>query len=137
MDENAALKMALDAANGASPFHRITGFEVVAAAGGTAELGFTAQPELMNHAGALHAGVQCAALDTAAGYAAATLAGPVVTLQMTTQFLASAKGEQFLARASVTKAGKAQLFVDAQLFGRRDGEERLVASAMAVLTKPA
>ena len=137
MNESDALKAGLEMANRASPFHRITGFPITDVEPGRAEIAFEARPELLNHVGALHAGVQCAALDTAAGYAAATLAGPVVTLQMTTQFLASAKGEQFLARASVTKAGKAQLFVDAQLFGRRDGEERLVACAMAVLTKPA
>lgn len=130
------LKMALDAANAASPFHRITGFEVVAAEQGRAELAFASEPDLLNHAGALHAGVQCAALDTVAGYAAATLAGPVVTLQFTTSFLSSAKGERFLASGRVVKAGKNQLFVEASLVATRDGEERLVATASAVLSRP-
>ncbi|MCW3798557.1 PaaI family thioesterase [Sphingomonas sp. BN140010] len=127
--------MALDAANHASPFHRVTGFEVAQAGEGTAEIHFASARELLNHAAALHAGVQCAALDTVCGYAAATLAGPVVTLQMTTQFLSSAKGERFIARGSVVKAGKSQLFAEAQLFAVTEEAERLVATAAAVLTR--
>ena len=129
------LKQALEAANQASPFHRVTGFIIDQAATGQATITFEAAPELLNHAGALHAGVQCAALDTVAGYAAATLAGPVVTLQLSTSFLTSAKGERFRAVGQVVKQGKAQLFVAAELFGLRDGKERLVATASAVLTR--
>jgi uncharacterized protein (TIGR00369 family) len=126
---------ALGAANQASPFHRVTGFAVTAAAQGQAELTFAATPEVLSHAGAVHAGVQCAALDTVAGYAAATLAGAVVTLHLSTSFLSSAKGERFRAVGRVTKQGKAQLFVTAELFAWRGDEERLVANASAVLTR--
>jgi uncharacterized protein (TIGR00369 family) len=129
------LMQALNAANQASPFHRITGFTIKEASAGQATIAFDAAPDLLNHAGALHAGVQCAALDTVAGYAAATLAGPVVTLQLSTSFLASAKGDRFRATGRVVKQGKAQLFVACDLFGMRDGEERLVATASAVLTR--
>lgn len=131
-----ALLALLEAANAASPFHAVTGFNILSAGAGEAVLTFDAKPELTNHAGALHAGVQCAALDTAAGYAAATLAGAVVTLQMTTSFLNSAKGSRFRAAATVAKDGRAQMFVTAELFAERDGEERLVATASAVLAKP-
>lgn len=137
MSANEGLMMALEAANKASPFHRVTGFKVVHAAEGEARLAFEAASELLNHVGALHAGVQCAALDTVAGYAAATLAGPVVTLQFTTSFLSSAKGERFTADARVIKNGKSQLFVEARLHALRDGEERLVATASAVLARAA
>lgn len=126
----------LEAANAASPFHAITGFRILSAGAGEAVVVFDARPELMNHAAALHAGVQCAALDTAAGYAAASLAGAVVTLQMTTSFLNSAKGSHFRAAARVAKDGRAQMFVTAELFVERDGKERLVATASAVLAKP-
>ena len=117
MSEPSPFLPALEAANAASPFHRLTGFAIAEAGQGQAVIAFEARPELMNHAGALHAGVQCAALDSAAGYAAATLAGPVVTLQLSTQFLSSAKGERFTVRAEVVRAGKAQLFVEAKLIG--------------------
>jgi uncharacterized protein (TIGR00369 family) len=135
MNKDEGLILALEAANRASPFHALTGFKVEHAASGEARLAFEGRPELLNHAAALHAGVQCAALDTVAGYAVATLAGPVVTLQFTTSFLSSAKGERFLASGRVVKAGKSQLFVEASLLAVRDGEERLVATAAAVLSK--
>ena len=137
MSGSEGLKPALEAANQASPFNRLAGFTVREAAEGRAVLVFPAAPDLLNHAGALHAGVQCAALDTAAGYAAATIAGPVVTLQLSTSFLSSAKGELFEASAEVVKAGKAQLFVEAELIAIRGEERRLAARASAVLTRPA
>jgi uncharacterized protein (TIGR00369 family) len=130
------LIQALAMASAASPFHQVTGFTVADAGEGFARIVFEDRPELRNHAAALHAGVQCAALDTVAGYAAATLAGAVVTLQITTQFLSSAKGERFEAVGRVTKAGKSQLFVDSELHAHRAGGEAvLVAKAAAVLTR--
>jgi acyl-coenzyme A thioesterase PaaI-like protein len=63
------------------------------------------------------------------------VAGNVVTLQLNLQFLASAKGDRFEARARVTKAGKAQLFAAADLIAWREGAEALAASASAVLAK--
>jgi uncharacterized protein (TIGR00369 family) len=132
MSADEGLVLALEAANRASPFHRITGFTIEHASPGEVRLLFEAKPELLNHAGALHAGVQCAALDTVAGYAAATMAGPVVTLQLTTSFLSSAKGETFVAEGKVVKAGKKQLFVEARLCSLAS-EGKLVATASAVL----
>lgn len=135
MADTADFEAALAAVNGASPFNKLAGFEIVPAEAGAVTLGLAARGELLNHAGALHAGVQAALLDTACGYAAGTLAGNVVTLQLNLQFLASAKGDRFEARARVTKAGKAQLFVAAELIAWRDGAEVLAASASAVLAK--
>ncbi|HZG47371.1 MAG TPA: PaaI family thioesterase [Allosphingosinicella sp.] len=135
MAEGADFGAALAAVNAASPFNKVAGFEIIEAQAGAVTLALAAGPELMNHAGALHAGVQAALLDTACGYAAGTLAGNVVTLQLNLQFLASAKGDRFEARARVTKAGKAQLFAAAELIAWRDGAEVLAASASAVLAK--
>jgi uncharacterized protein (TIGR00369 family) len=126
---------ALEAVNGASPFNRLAGFRVAEARSGAVRLEGAAAPELMNHAGALHAGVQSALIDTACGFAAGTVAGNVVTLQMNVQFLSSAKGDRFEARARVTRAGRSQLFAEAQLFALRGEEEVLVASGTAVLAK--
>lgn len=89
----------------------------------------------MNHAGARQAGVRAALLDTACFYAAGTVAGNVVTLRLNLQFLASAKGDRFEARARVTKAGKAQLFATAELIAWQSGAEVLAASGTAVLAR--
>lgn len=63
------------------------------------------------------------------------MAGNVATLQMNLQFLSSAKGDRFEARACVTKAGQNQIFAEALLFAFRGEEETLVASGTAVLAK--
>ena len=94
-----------------------------------------ARSDLLNHAGALHAGVQSALVDTACGYAAGTLAGNVVTVQLGLQFLSSAKGDRFVARAEVSKAGRTQFFAEARLFAVHDDQEVLVASGTAVLVR--
>lgn len=126
---------ALEAVNGASPFNRLAGFRVAQASAGAVTLEGAAAPELMNHAGALHAGVQAALIDTACGFAAGTVAGNVVTLQLSLQYLSSAKGDRFEARARVTKAGRSQIFAEARLFPLRGEEEVPVASGTAVLAK--
>lgn len=135
MVEADGLKAALAAVNAASPFNGWAGIEIIAAAPGAVTIALPSRPELLNHAGALHAGVQSALLDTACGYAAGTVAGNVVTLQMSLQFLASAKGERFEARAEVIRAGKGQVFTEARLFAISGNEELPVASAAAVLAK--
>ena len=71
---------ALTAVNAASPFNGLAGFEIVSAQAGAVTLGLDMQSgaagaELLNHAGALHAGVQAALLDTTCFYAAEPAAG--------------------------------------------------------------
>ena len=132
---NDAITAAMEAVNAASPFNRFAGFEVVVVEPGTITLAADVHPDLLNHAGALHAGAQAALIDTACGYAAGSVIGNVVTVQLSLQFLSSAKGSRFEARAAVVKAGKTQAFAEAQLFALRDGAEVLVASGSAVLTK--
>lgn len=134
-DERAALERALQAANAGSPFNGLAGFEIVAAAPGEVTLAAAAAPDLMNHASLLHAGVQSALIDTACGYAAGSVAGNVTTVQLSLSFLAAAKGERFEARARVIKAGRSQIFAEAQLFAIRDGAETLATTGTAVLVR--
>ena len=129
------LRAALDAVNRASPFNSLAGIEIVSAEPGRVVLRLEARAELLNHAGALHAGVQSALLDTACGYAAGSVAGAVVTLQLGVNYLSSAKGERFEARAELSRTGKNQLFAEARLFACGDDDERLCASATAVLAR--
>ena len=131
-----AMRAALQAVNAASPFNAGTGMEIEAVAAGAVTLACVGRPGLLNHAGALHAGVQAALIDTACGFAAGTVAGAVVTAQMSLTFLSSARGTRFEARARVVKAGRSQVFTQAELFAFGDGgEERLVASGTAVLVR--
>jgi uncharacterized protein (TIGR00369 family) len=133
--QDQALERLLRAANAASPFNALAGFEIAHIGDGEVTLTAAAAPNLMNHAGLLHAGVQSALIDTACGYAAATVAGNVVTVQMSLSFVAAAQGDRFEARARVIKAGRTQVFAEAELYASRGDEEALVASGTAVLVR--
>jgi uncharacterized protein (TIGR00369 family) len=119
--------------NAASPLNAWAGFELVSAEEGIAQLALEARPELLQHAGFLHAGVLGAMIDTACGFAAATVTGNVLASQYQVMCYAPALGDRFVARAAVTRAGKRQVFATAELFSLTQGREKLVAGGSAVL----
>jgi uncharacterized protein (TIGR00369 family) len=121
------------AINGTAAFNRWAGFEVESAEGGEAVLALRWREEFGQYAGFLHAGMVGAMIDTACGYAAATVAGRVLAANCQVSFFAPAVGDRFLARARVVKAGRRQIFTAAELFAAKDGEERLVAGGSTIL----
>jgi uncharacterized protein (TIGR00369 family) len=123
----------LQQVNAASPFNSWAGIVITRIGDGTAELSLHSRPELLQHAGFLHAGVVGALIDTACGYAAATLSGNVLASQYQVMCYAPALGERFITRAKVTRAGKRQVFANAELIALRGEEEKLVAGGSAVL----
>lgn len=135
MGEPVDFAVALEAVNRASPFNQMAGFTIREASPGKIHLACAAGAELLSHAGAIHAGVQAALMDTAAGFAAATIAGNVVTLQLGLTFLATAKGEAFQAMAEVVKAGRTNLFVEVELHAMHGADTTLVAKATAVMAR--
>jgi uncharacterized protein (TIGR00369 family) len=126
-------EQALAELNATAAFNRWAGFEVLRAATGEVELGLAWRDELGQYAGFLHAGVIGAMIDTACGFAAFTVAGRVLASHFAVNCLAPATGDAFVARARVVKAGRRQVFAAAELFARRDGVERLVATGDAIL----
>jgi uncharacterized protein (TIGR00369 family) len=87
--------------------------------------------------GFVHAGIVTTALDSACGYAAFSLmpanAG-VLTVEFKTSLLAPARGQRFIFRAQVRKAGKTLTFCEARALAEDgDAEPRLVASMTATL----
>jgi uncharacterized protein (TIGR00369 family) len=123
----------LQAINEASAFSRWAGFVPTVAEPGRAEIQLSMRANLGNHAGYLHAGVTQGLVDTVCGYAAATLAGPVVTSHCAVDFYAPAAGNRFVARARVIKAGRRQIFVTAEIFTNTEAADMLVAGGSAVL----
>lgn len=119
--------------NAGSPFNAWAGFQLLSAEVGSAELAVRSRPDLLQHAGFLHAGVVGALIDTACGFAAATVAGNVLASQYQVLCYSPAVGDRFVARAKVTRAGKRQIFATADLFSVTDEEEKLVAGGSAVL----
>ena len=125
----------LQAVNQSASFNRWAGFKVTHAAAGEAELRMDWRKDDMGqYSGYLHAGLIGAMLDTACGYAAATVAGRVLASHFSVNCLAPAVGRGFVARGHVVKAGRKQVFASAELFAEQDnGELLMVATGSAVL----
>lgn len=127
----------LQALSSSATFNCWAGFEVVRAEAGEAELQMAWRAEDMGqYAGFLHAGLIGALLDTACGFAAATVAGKVTASHFSVNCIAPGVGQRFVARARVVKAGRRQVFTTAELFGQGEGEEgelKLIATGNAIL----
>lgn len=123
----------LRAINSAAAFNRWCGIEVVAAEPGSATIAMPWRPEAGQYAGYLHAGLVGALIDTACGFAAATLVGQVLASHYAVNCLRPAVGERFVARARVVKPGKSQVFTYCELFAVSGGSEKLVATGETLL----
>ena len=120
--------------NETSAFNRWCGIEVDRAEAGQAEISMSWRSELGQYSGFLHAGLVGALIDTACGFAAATMVGRVLASHYSVNCLRPAVGERFVARARVVKPGKTQVFTACELFAVKDGEEKLVATGETLLT---
>jgi uncharacterized protein (TIGR00369 family) len=127
------MQAALAALNATAAFNRWSGVEVRCPAAGEVELSMPWRDEHGQYAGFLHAGMIGALIDTACGFAAFTVAGRVLASHYSVSCLAPAVGDAFVARGRVVQAGRRQVFAAAELFARRDGVERKVATGDAIL----
>lgn len=121
--------------NDSAEFNRWCGFEVVSCAPGAVELAMPWRNEVGQYSGFLHAGVVGALIDTACGFAAATLVGPrLLAAHFSVNCLRPASGHRFVAKARVVKPGKQQVFTSCELFSIENGVEKLVATGETLLT---
>jgi uncharacterized protein (TIGR00369 family) len=124
----------LRSVNQSAAFNQWAGFEVTAAEGGHVELRLPWRQEFGQYAGFLHAGMVAALIDTACGFAAATVTGGgVLASHCAVNFLAPAGGEAFVARARVVKAGRRQVFTSAEVSAEAEGATTLVATGQTIL----
>jgi len=124
----------LTVANGVAAFNRLAGFDVVRAADGSAEIRMPWNDGFTQYQGHLHAGVIAALLDTACGFAAATVAGPVTASHFSMNCMKPAAGRGFIAKGITIRAGRKQVFARAELFAEDErGDLSLVATGETVL----
>ena len=125
----------IEAINAKAAFNRWAGFEVVSASAGTVELAMPWREEAGQYSAFLHAGMIGALIDTACGFAAATMVGRVMASHFSVTCLAPADGRRFVAHGSVLKAGRKQVFTRADLFVENEpgGARTLVATGEALL----
>ncbi|MBC5783947.1 PaaI family thioesterase [Ramlibacter sp. USB13] len=94
------------------------------------------QQALTQQHGFLHAGMVATALDSACGYAAATLmpadAG-VLTIEYKINLLAPAQGERFRMEGLVLKPGRTITVAEGRAYAHHEGGEKLVATMTATL----
>lgn len=119
-----------------TPFARAMGARVREVGDGMAELEIDVSPELMlQHHGYVHGAVVGFMADSACAWAAASLAGDVVTAEYKLNLLAPAKGERLWARGRVLKTGRRILVVQGEVFVVDQGREKQVAVALATIAK--
>ncbi len=127
----------LRAINQMAAFNRWCGLEVRSASEGLVELAVPWRADFGQYAGFLHAGLIGALIDTACGFAAVTVAGSgVLAAHFSVNCLRPARGEHFIARARVVRAGKTQVFTACDLFAVASETEKLVATGETLLSVP-
>lgn len=120
--------------NELAAFNRWCGFKVLEAEPGRVVIAMDWRPEVAQYVGFMHAGVVGALIDTACGFAAATMLGQnLLASHYSVNCLRPAVGERFTARARVVKPGRTQVFTACELFASAKGKESLVATGEALL----
>ncbi len=121
--------------NAMAEFNRWCGIEVTVADAGSVEIQMPWRAEVGQYSGFLHAGLIGTLIDTACGFAAATVAGPhLLASNFSVNCLRPAQGQKFIARARVVKPGKSQIFTSCDLFAVDAGVEKLVANGQTLLS---
>ncbi|QOZ50126.1 PaaI family thioesterase [Bradyrhizobium sp. CCBAU 53338] len=125
---------ALRAVNSSAAFNRKAEFDVAAAGRGEATIRMTWHDDFAQYSGHLHAGMIAALLDTACGFAAATLVGPVTASHFAMNCLRPAIGRHFIAKGTTVRAGRRQVFARAELLAADEQDQlSLVATGETVL----
>jgi uncharacterized protein (TIGR00369 family) len=134
--KNPDFRAATTALFAAQPAMATLGLSIVAIDPGSVELAMAHAPALTQQNGFIHAGIITAGLDNACGMAAFTLMpaeAAILTVEFKTNLLAPAKGDRFLFRAQVLKAGRTLTVCEARAFALQDGQDVLVASMTGTL----
>jgi uncharacterized protein (TIGR00369 family) len=119
--------------NERSAFNTHCGFEAMSAADGRAELAVSWRDEFGQSSGYLHAGLIAGLIDTACGYAAGSVVGPVMASHFSVNCMRPGIGSRFIARARVVKAGRTQVFTACDLFALAGADETLIATGETIM----
>ncbi|MFM7142549.1 MAG: PaaI family thioesterase [Alphaproteobacteria bacterium] len=118
------------------PTFQLLGAELLEAAEGRARVRFVPGHDTTNPAGLVQGVILAACLDDVMGPAVFSLGrdGFFVTVSMTVSFLGKAEpGHALVGEATVVRAGRRHLYVEARLVRESDGAEVARASATSLL----
>ncbi len=114
-----------------SGFSMLLGAQPLRCWKGCAELVIPLTEQLTQHHGYAHGAVVGAAADNACSWAAASIAGDVVTANYTVHLLAPARGERLRAKGWVLSRGRRLITASAEVFAESGDDATLVATALA------
>ena len=100
---------------------------------GVVEIELPFRADLTQQNGYIHAGIVTTIADSACGYAAFSLmpsGSGVVSVEFKVNLLRPARGELFVARAEVIKAGRTLTIVRADVFASRENSEKELVATM-------
>jgi uncharacterized protein (TIGR00369 family) len=114
------------------------GAELVEVGPGSCTISCRPRPELTQQHGFVHAGVLAAIADSAAGYAAMSLApegSEVLTVEFKINLLSPARGDLLVARGRVLRAGRTLSVCESRVAALRDAEEAECAVALVTMMR--
>src|SRR5215212_5569824 len=112
------------------------GARLARVAPGEAEIELPFREDLTQQHGYLHAGIVAAVIDSACGYAAMSLApagAEILSIEFKLNLLSPARGERFLARARVKRAGRNITVCAGDLYALEGSSEKTVATMLATM----
>jgi uncharacterized protein (TIGR00369 family) len=116
-----------------TPFAVWIGAKLIRYDPGIVELAVPLRPDLTMHQGFAHGAAIGFVADSACAWAAASVAGEVVTAEYKLNLLAPATGERLLGRGTVVQASRRQVVCRADVHAIKQNESRLVATALATI----
>ena len=126
----------LEAVIAKTPFAQLVGATLTRYGGGEVELAVPLSPQITQHHGFAHGAIVGFMADSACAWAAASVAGDVVTAEYKLNLIAPATGSGLVGRGYVIKASGRQVICRADVFSvGANGSERMVATALATIMK--
>jgi uncharacterized protein (TIGR00369 family) len=118
-------------------FTRLVGAEVVSIDPGVVVMALDRRPEVLQQNGLFHGGVIAYLIDNATTAAAGTMIDrtqrTVITAEYKINLVSPSAGDRLTCRAEVVKPGRLLTVVDAKVYCRTNGKEKLVAVALATI----
>lgn len=118
-----------------TPFAVWIGATILDYGSGHVCLSVPCRADLMMHQGFIHGAVVGFVADSACAWAAASVAGEVVTSEYKLNLLAPALGDALVGVGEVIKASNRQVVCRADVFSLVDGKRRIVATALATISR--
>lgn len=130
-----ATRQQIEAAVEKTPFAAWAGVKIIDYSEGHASLSVPCRADMLMHQGFVHGAIVGFVADSACAWAAASVVGEVVTSEYKLNLLAPAVGSELIGIGEVIKASSRQVVCRADVFSVVNAERRLVATALATISR--